>query len=261
MPEYATLVMTVADGVATIALNQPETRNALSAELLGELRAALLHARDDDAVRAVVLASTHEKVFSSGANLNAFGSDASTIEKHAGTELLPAIFVLLGQLGKPSICAASGHVLAGALGLALSCDLIIAREGARFGAPEIGVGTFPFMVSALLTRAIGRKKANELLLLGEQISAEEALAVGLVNRVLPVGEFDAGVAEWAAKLARRSPLIMGMGKDALWRSADMDLEDALDYLRAQLSLALSSEDIVEGVRAFFEKRDPVWKGR
>jgi enoyl-CoA hydratase len=261
MPDYTTIIYGVEDGVATVALNQPDTRNALSVELLGELWDALVRARDDDAVRVVVLASTHEKVFSSGANLGAFGGESSVLEKHAGTELLPAIFVLLGELGKPSICAASGHVLAGALGLALSCDLVIAREGARFGAPEIGVGTFPFMVSAVLIRNIGRKKASELLLFGEQISTEDALAIGLVNRILPAAEFEAGVAEWAAKLAGRSPVIMKLGKDALWRQGDMGLESALDYLRGQLSLALSTEDIVEGVTAFFEKREPVWKGR
>ena len=261
MPDYQTITSTVDNGVATVALNQPETRNALSAELLGELESALLGARADPAVRVVVLASTHATVFSSGANLGAFGSDATVIEKHAGTELLPRIFTLLGELGKPSICAASGHVLAGALGLALSCDLIIAREGAGFGAPEIGVGTFPFMVSALLVRNIGRKRATELLLLGERISAQEALALGLINRVLSPETFDAGVADWAAKLAARSPLVMKLGKDALWRSADLDLEDALDYLRSQLSLALSTEDVVEGVQAFFEKREPVWTGR
>jgi enoyl-CoA hydratase len=261
MPDYETIIYGTRDGVATIALDHPETRNALSAQLLGELEAALLDARADAAVRVVVLASTHATVFSSGANLGAFGSEASVIEKHAGTELLPRIFTLLGELGKPSICAASGHVLAGALGLALSCDLIIAREGAGFGAPEIGVGTFPFMVSALLIRNVGRKKATELLLLGERIPAQEALAIGLVNRVLAAEAFDAGVADWAAKLASRSPLIMKLGKDALWRSADLDLEDGLDYLRSQLSLALSTEDVVEGVQAFFEKREPVWKGR
>jgi enoyl-CoA hydratase len=261
MPDYETIIYSVSDGVATVALNQPDTRNALSAALLGELSAALSAAQQDPAVRVVVLASTHATVFSSGANLGAFGSDATVIEKHTGTELLPAIFIQLGTLGKPSICAASGHVLAGALGLALSCDLIVAREGARFGAPEIGVGTFPFMVSALLIRNVGRKKASELLLFGEQISAEAALSVGLVNTVLTVDAFDAGVAEWSAKLAGRSPLIMKLGKDALWRQQDLGLEDALDYLRSQLSLALSTEDIVEGVTAFFEKREPVWKGR
>jgi enoyl-CoA hydratase/carnithine racemase len=261
MTDFTMLRYAIADGVATIALDHPETRNALSAQLLAELETALLSARADPEVRVVVLASTHEKVFSSGANLGAFGAEASVIEKHQGTELLPRIFTLLGELGKPSICAASGHVLAGALGLALSCDLVVAREGARFGAPEIGVGTFPFMVSALLIRNIGRKKASELLLFGEQISAEEAVRLGLANVVLGVDAFDAGVADWAARLAARSPLIMKLGKDALWRQQDLGLEDALDYLRSQLSLALSTEDVVEGVTAFFEKRAPVWTGR
>jgi enoyl-CoA hydratase/carnithine racemase len=126
MPAFSALRYEVsATGVATIALDQPETRNALSPELLGELKQALESARDDDAVRVVVLASTHEKVFSSGGNLAAFAADVPQIEKHLSNDLFPSIFRLLGELGKPSICAAGGHVLAGALGLALSCDLII----------------------------------------------------------------------------------------------------------------------------------------
>src|SRR5207302_5240342 len=131
-------------GVATIALDQPDTRNALSDELLGELIAALETARDDEAVRCVVLTSTHDRVFSAGANLGGFAADVPLIHKHFATERFPRIFELLGELGKPSICAANGHVLAGALGIALACDLVIAREGVRFGTPEINVGLFPF---------------------------------------------------------------------------------------------------------------------
>jgi enoyl-CoA hydratase/carnithine racemase len=262
MPTYATLLYeTSDDGVATISLNQPDTRNALSTELLTDLRAALEHARDDDEVRVVVLASTHEKVFSSGGNLAGFASEEPLIHKHFGTDLFPSVFRLLGELGKPSICAASGHVLAGALGLALACDLIIAKDTARFGTPEINVGVFPFMIAALIYRNIPRKKANELMLLGEQIDAPEAERLGLVNKVVPAAEFDAAVADWAARLASKSPLMMRLGKDAIWRQLDMPLVDGLDYLRSQLSLAFSTEDIVEGVTAFFEKRDPVWKGR
>jgi enoyl-CoA hydratase/carnithine racemase len=258
---YSTLRYDVSDGIATIALDQPDTRNALSDELLGELIDAFEAARDDDAVRCVVLTSTHDKVFSSGANLAGFASDATLVHKHFGTERFPRLFRLIGELGKPSICAANGHVLAGALGIALSCDLIIAREGARFGTPEINVGTFPFMIMALIYRNVPRKKTTELLLLGEQISAEEAERIGIVNRVVPAEEFDRAVGEWASKLASKSPVIMKLGKDALFRQQDMAFADALDYLRSQLSLALSTEDIEEGVKAFFEKREPVWKGR
>jgi len=252
----------VADnGVATITLNDPDTRNALSPELLDGLIDAFGRARGDDGVRCVVLASSHEKTFSSGANLGGFAGDDSLVHKHFGSERFVGLFKLIGELGKPTLCAARGHVLAGALGVALACDLIVASERASFGTPEINIGAFPFMIMALIYRNIPRKKANELLLLGERWSAQEALAAGLVNRVVPDDEFEEAVAGWAGKLASASPLIMRLGKEAMRRQLDMPLDDALDYLRAQLSLALSTEDIVEGVTAFFEKREPVWSGR
>jgi enoyl-CoA hydratase len=251
----------LADGVATITLNEPDTRNALSAELLAGLLAAFERAEQDPDARCVVLCSSHERTFSSGANLGGFAADAALVHKHFASERFVALFRRIGSLTKPTLCAVRGHVLAGALGIALACDLIVASEDATFGTPEINIGTFPFMIMALIYRNVPRKKANELLLLGERWSAQEALAVGLVNRVVPAAIFDAAVADWAAKLASKSPAIMRLGKEAMRRQLDMPLDDALDYLRAQLSLALSTEDIVEGVTAFFEKREPEWKGR
>jgi enoyl-CoA hydratase len=117
------------------------------------------------------------------------------------------------------------------------------------------------MIMALIYRNVPRKKANELLLLGERLNSQEALAAGIVNRVVPAQELEQAVRAWAVKLAASSPVIMRLGKEAMRRQLDMELDDALDYLRAQLALALSTEDIVEGVTAFFEKREPVWKGR
>jgi enoyl-CoA hydratase len=259
--EFETVRYTTEDGVATIALDQPETRNALSDEVLDDLIAAFREAGRDDAVRCVVLTSTHEKVFSSGGNLKGFAADVPLAHKFAGIDRFPTLFTTIGQLGKPSICAANGHVLAGALGVALACDLIVAREGVRFGTPEINVGVFPFMIMALIYRNVGRKKTNELLLLGEQISAEEAERIGIVNRVVSAEEFDGFVADWAGRLASKSPVLMKLGKDAMYRQQDMAFEDALDFLRAQLALAFSTDDIQEGVRAFLEKREPVWTGQ
>ena len=258
---YETLRYYVADAVATIALDQPDTRNALSDALLDELLAALVAARDDDAVRVVVLASTHPTVFSSGGDLAGFKAEMSTADRYAANGRFPHLFILIGELGKPVICAAGGHVLAGALGLALACDLVIAGERATFGTPEIDVGLFPFMVAVLMARNVGRKKMTELLLLGERIDAAEALRLGIVNRLVGAEEFDAAAAEWAATLAAKPPRLLRLGKDALFAQQDMALRDALAYAQAQLVLGQTSQDAHEGISAFLERREPQWKGR
>lgn len=258
---YETLDVVVRDGVASIALDQPDTRNALSNELLGDLHAAISAARDDADVRVVVLRSTHPKVFSSGASLSGFAAEVPLVRKHEEIGLLPSIFELLGRLGKPSICAANGHVLAGALGIALACDLIVAKEGIGFATPEVNVGAFPFMVTAMLERELGRKRMAELMLLGERIDATEAERIGLVNKVVPEAEFDDAVDAWASALVAKSPLLMRLGKDAMYEEQDLGFEGSLAYLRSQLTLAFSTDDLREGVQAFFDKREPRWRGR
>ena len=255
------LLYEVSDGVATVTLNRPEQRNALSGELLLELVAAMKRARDDEAVRAVVLTGAGDKVFCAGADLGGFASEVPLVAKHFASDLFLEFFRIMPTLGKPSLCAANGHVLAGGMGLALSCDLVIAKEGATFGTPEINVGAFPYMIMAIIYRNVPRKKVNEMMLLGERIPAEEAVDYGLANKVVPAKEFEAAVDDWAQKLASKSPVLMRLGHDAMYRQQDMSVDDALEYLRSQLSLTFSTEDILEGVQAFFEKREPQWKGR
>jgi enoyl-CoA hydratase/carnithine racemase len=258
---YEKLRYDVADGVATIALDDPGTRNALSDAMLDELLAAFARARGDAAVRCVVLASAHATVFSSGGDLDGFTADVALVQRHAANDRFPRLFELMGRLGKPIVCAAGGHVLAGGLGLALACDLVVASDRATFGTPEINVGLFPFMIAALVTRNIGRKKMHELLLLGGRIDAAEAQAIGIVNRVVAADALDGAVAEWAQALAAKSPLVVKLGKDALYAQQDMSFGEALEYQRAQLALALSTQDVREGVAAFMQRREPTWTGR
>jgi 3-hydroxypropionyl-coenzyme A dehydratase len=255
------LLYDVEGGVATVTLNRPDQRNALNAELLAALVEAMKRARNDEAVRAVVLTGAGENVFCAGADLGGFAADAPLVDKHFASDLFLEFFRLMPRLSKPSLCAANGHVLAGGMGLALSCDLLIAKEGARFGTPEINVGAFPYMIMSIIYRNVPRKKVNEMMLLGEQISAEQAVEYGIANKVVPPEEFDDAVWDWASKLAAKSPVLMRLGHDAMYRQQDMALDDALEYLRSQLSLTFSTEDIKEGVAAFFEKREPEWKGR
>jgi enoyl-CoA hydratase/carnithine racemase len=261
MTEGDLVLFDVRDGVATITLNDPDKRNMLSGAMLAQLVAALERAHDSDEVRAVVLTGAGDKAFCAGADLGGFAADAPLVDKHYASDVFLRFFRLMPRLGKPSLCAVNGHVLAGGLGLALSCDLVIARAGATFGTPEINVGAFPYMIMSIIYRNVPRKKVNEMMLLGERLSAEEAVRHGLANKVVAAEEFEAAVADWAAKLASKSPVLMRLGHDAMYRQQDMAIDDALEYLRSQLTLTFSTEDIEEGVRAFFEKREPKWKGR
>ncbi|MCU1413380.1 MAG: enoyl-CoA hydratase [Microbacteriaceae bacterium] len=248
-------------GIVYLTLDQPETRNALSDDLLDQLLAGLEAARADDEVRVVVITSSHERIFSAGGDLKAFSDDRSAEEKFEGLGRFPRLYRLIGGLGKPVICAANGDVLAGAFGIALACDLVIAREGVRFGCPEINVGVFPFMISALIYRNINRMKANELMMIGEPVTAEEGKAIGFVNRVVTADQFDQQVLEWARIVASKSPLLMRLGKNAIDATRDLALPDALDTMQRELAKAFGTSDMREGVAAFREKRTPEWTMR
>lgn len=247
--------------VATITLDDRSTRNALGDEMLDYLLTALVEAKDDPSVRVIVVRSNDPKVFSSGGNLKDFTDGRPPVEKFSGLNRFPALFELLATMPKPTVCAAEGDVLAGAFGIALACDFIVAADGTRFGCPEINVGVFPFMISALIYRSMPRSRANELMMTGELLSADQAHRLDIVTRLAAPGEFDDELRRLVNRLASRSPLLMAMGKEALATTADMSLPNALQHLRAQLALAMTTEDVREGVSALFEKREPAWTGR
>jgi enoyl-CoA hydratase/carnithine racemase len=258
---YETILYEVQDGIATITLNRPEARNALNDQLLQELNAALRAAAEDEAVRVVVLTGAGDRAFCAGGDLSGLGVGRPALESYEGRAAYARVFRQMARLGKPTLAAVNGHALGGGLGLVLGCDLAIAAERATFGTPEIRVGLFPMMVMALLFRNVGRKKGMELILTGERISAHEAERIGLINRVVPDDQFESAVAEMAGKLARHSPAALRLGRDAFYTMADMDFDSALEYLQGMLMLNLLTEDAQEGIRAFLEKREPVWKGR
>jgi enoyl-CoA hydratase/carnithine racemase len=261
VPELENVLVDHSGHRATITLNKPDQRNPLGGGMIKDLLAAFTWARDEPEIRVVVLTGAGEKAFCAGADLSSFNPEETEIERHLGRHMFIDLFVLMVELGKPIVGRINGHALAGGLGLAASCDILIAADNATFGTPEINVGLWAMMIQAVLMRNLGRKKLLEMLLLGDRFGTDEAYRIGLVNRVVPYAELDGAVGEVAAKLEKKSPVIMRLGRDSFYRTQDMEFRAALEYLQAQLSLVTLTEDTKEGVMAFLQKRDPEFKGR
>jgi enoyl-CoA hydratase/carnithine racemase len=248
--------------VATVTINRPERRNAMSWSVVRGLRAAVARAGSDPEVRVVVLTGAGDRAFCSGADLGAMaGGDGGFLATHEGRGELAALFGDLWGLGKATIARVQGWAMAGGLGLALACDLVVASERARFGAPEVDVGLWPYMITVPLVRSMAPKKALELMLTGRVVEAAEADRLGFVTRVVPHGELDAAVAELAATLAAKSPTATRLGRSAFYAVWDMAAEQALAHLHAMLTVTAHTEDAAEGITAFLEKRPPRWTGR
>jgi enoyl-CoA hydratase len=252
-------------GVARVTINRPERRNAMSWEVMRGLRQVLSEAAQDSEVRVVVLAGAGDEAFCAGADLGKMtGADepeAGILAVHEARGVLADVFTALWQLGKPSVARVQGFALAGGFGLALACDLVVASERARFGAPEVNVGLWPYMITVPLVRSMPPKQALELMLTGRRVDAAEALRLGFVTRVVPHGELDVAVSELAETLAAKSPAVMKLGRDAFYAVWDMAAPEALAHLHAMLSLTAQTEDAAEGIAAFLEKRAPRWRGR
>lgn len=257
--KYETLLYDTSDGVATVTLNRPDQRNALSRQMVLELIDALTAVRDDENVRCLVLTGAG-KVFCAGGDLAAFKEIKPTAQRHFENGSMAELLGLLPRLGKPSICAANGPILAGGTGLAFSCTFVLAKEGVTFGMPEMKIGGFPFMVSALASRQAPPRKVAEMAFFGTTADAHQGVEWGLINKVVPAEEFDAAVADWASQLAAKSPLMLRLGTDCFYEQSLLDRERASELITHYMLLAIESDDMKEGITAFFEKREPVWKG-
>jgi len=251
----------VADGVARLTINRPARRNALSWSVVAELRRRVAACRDDPDAHVLVLTGAGDRAFCAGADLGGMAAGAGYLDLHEARGDLASLFRELWELGKPTIARVRGFALAGGMGLALACDLVVAADDAQFGTPEIDVGLWPYMITIPLTRSMPPKKALELMMTGRRVSAEEADRIGFVTRVVPVDQLDVAVDELAASLAGKSPAIMRMGRDSFYAVWDQSATEALRFLHPLLTITTGTEDSAEGITAFLEKRAPRWTGR
>jgi len=260
MPELEQVLLAVQGHVATVTLNRPDQRNPLSTVMLRDLAAAFRWCQAEPEVRVVVLTGAGDRVFCAGADLGSFDLGMSDLERHASRGSFVDLFLLMTDFGKPIVGRINGHALAGGLGLACSCDIVVSVDTATFGTPEINVGIWPMMIQAVLARSIPRKVLLEMEMLGDRWTAAQLQALGVINRVVPREHLEATVTEIAQKLAAKSPAAMRLGRNSFYRQQDMDFRAALEYLHGQFTLVTLTEDSKEGVRAFFEKREPDFKG-
>lgn len=245
---------------ATLTIDEPERRNPLSTDTMRALGKHVEEAVAAPDVGVIVITGAGDKAFSAGGDL-AGGFVDSPIAGHAARGALADLFRLMRRGGKPTVARVNGHALAGGFGLAAACDIVIAVDDATFGTPEINVGLWPMMITAILQRSMPQKAALELMMTGRRISAQEALELGVVSRVVAREELDSTVDQVVEALVSKSPAILQIGRDAFYAVQDMEFDAALTHLQNGLTTIAMSEDATEGVTAFVEKRPPEWKGR
>lgn len=258
---YQELLIDMSDGIATITVNRPQSMNALRLSTLQELADAVQTLIKAPEVRVVVITGAGDKAFIAGGDISMLvGLDVCGARELA--LLAQGIATAMEQSPKPFIAAVNGYALGGGCELAMGCDLRIAADTARFGQPEINIGTLPgFGGSQRLSRLVGKGRALEMILTGDMIDAQEAWRIGLVNKVLPAAELQSGVRDLALKLASKSAVALGFCKEVVQNGLEMDLPNACRYEADLFALSFSTADQKEGMQAFLEKRKPVFVGR
>jgi len=251
------LLYQVENHVASLTINREDRRNAISIETIDLFLQHLDQAEADPAVRVILITGAGDKAFCAGADL---GGDADG-RIQAGFTSYAQLLKRLSGCPKPVVASVNGACMAGGMGFMLACDIVIARNDAKFGTPEVNVGLWPMMIGALIFRNTLRKKAMEMVLLGGSLNADQAQEMGLITRAVPADHLDDEVKGILQNLAQKSPVGMKIGKESFYAMADMPFEEAVDFLSGKIAEVASTEDAREGILAFIEKRKPVFKGR
>lgn len=263
--EATDLVATQDGSVLTLTINRPDRRNAMTWDVIGGLRHELARAKADPSIRVVVLAGAGDEAFCAGADLSGMaphgaggGTDAFS-DHHEARGRLASLFPELWGLGKPTVARVQGWAMAGGFGLALACDLVVASERARFGAPELNVGLWPYLVTVPMVRSMPPKKALELMLTGRVVDAAEAERIGFVTQVVAPDQLDIAVKALTDVLASKPPGAMRLGRDSFYAVWDAAAAEALAHLHAMLTVTSQTVEAAEGIAAFMDKRAPAWE--
>lgn len=243
--------------VGRIIINREAQRNAITPEAVALFHEYLDEAEKDERVRVVLITGAGEKAFCTGAQLS--GGMAGE-----GLDIFSSYASLLNRIvnfSKPTVARIKGYCLAGGMGFMLACDIVIASDDARFGTPEVNVGLWPMMIGALIFRNVLQKKAMEMILLGERLTAEQALDMGLITRIAPAAELDGEVEKVLSALAGKSPIGIKIGKQAFYEAANLPLNEALQFLAKKIQEVAGTQDAMEGITAFIEKREPNFTGK
>jgi len=258
MTSYQNILVEKEGPIAIVKLNRPKAFNALSHELIVELVSAFHDLDNDSSIRAVVLTGG-DKAFAAGADIKEMSQETSV------SILLKDQFATWDKirlLKKPIVAAVSGYALGGGLELMMNCDIIIASESAKFGQPEINLGIIPGAGGTQrLTRLVGKHKAMEMILTGEMITAQEALKIGLINKIAPVELYFEEAKNMAIAIAKKSPIAVRLAKEAILQAFETSLSDGLMHERKNFYMLFATKDQKEGMSAFLEKREPVFEGQ